>query len=65
MVLRRKTTFPSEKVGFGVKNHLFPRKKMVLGRTANFILGKSWFWTGKPTFPSENQKNQHPWTLAA
>ena len=29
---------------------VFPRKKMVLDRKTNFFLGKTWFWTGKPTF---------------
>ena len=31
----------SGKGGFGVKNQLFPRKKMVLGRKTNFFLGPS------------------------
>ena len=42
--------FPQEKVGFSAQNHLFPRKKLVLDRKTIFFLGKSWFWTEKPTF---------------
>ena len=36
-----KPTFSSEKDGLGVKNQLFPRKKMVLARKTNFFLGKT------------------------
>ena len=50
MVSGKKTNFFLGKVGFGVKNQLFPRKKMVLGRKTNFVLGKRWFWCEKQTF---------------
>ena len=33
--------FLLRKDGFGVKNRLFPRKKMVLGRKTNFFQGKT------------------------
>ena len=42
--------FPWEKVGFPTENHLFPRRKMVLGRKTNVFLGNKWFWHGKPIF---------------
>ena len=28
---------------------VFPRKKLVFGGKTNFLLGKRWFWTKKPT----------------
>ena len=36
-----KPTFSSEKDGLGVKNQLFPRKKMVLARKTIFFLGET------------------------
>ena len=67
MVLGRKANFLLGKKNFGVKNQLFPRKKMVLGRKTKkslctlaaqfpkrfflFSLGKRWFSFPKPCFP--------------
>ena len=56
MVLGRKTDFFLGKKGFGVKNQLLPRKKMVLGRKTNFfprenmVLGKE-----DQLYPRQNQ----------
>ena len=37
---------------------------MVLGRKANFFLGKKWFWAGKPIFSYRKPNKTSLWTLA-
>ena len=42
------------KVGFGLKNQLFPNKKTVLVWKTNFLLAKKRFFSGNPTPPRKN-----------